>query len=264
MDYLNRFFISLKGFLLVLVIGLAFPKIEWTNLVSASQSGKYLWAAAPIVLCAFGYHILIPVLSSYLNYEKRDLRRVLFIGTFLSWLLYLLWLAITIGIVPPNGFLEMSQHKGSVGEFIFLLAGLIKNKWIEGALHIFTNITVTTCFLGVGLGLFNFLADLLKRPKNLVGRLQIAFFTFTPPTLFALFYPDGFIFALGYAALSVAFSHVMLPAWMVFQLRKKKISSPYRVKGGRFLLTTIFLIGLLLFILQLSVYLGALPVLGMD
>ncbi len=261
-DYLNRFFISSKGLLLILAIGLSFPKVEWTNLVSSSQSIKYLWAAAPIFLTAFGYHILIPVLSSYLNYDKKQLWWVLFWGTFLSWILYLLWLAITMGVMPLSGFLQIAQQKGSVGEFIFLLASFLKNKWIESTLYIFSNITVTSCFLGVSLGLFNFLADLLKSPKNLAGELQITFLTFVPPTLFAIFYPNGFIFALGYAAISVAFSHVMLPAWMVFQLRRKKISTTYRVKGGNFLLGTIFLIGFCLIILQILVYFDALPVLG--
>jgi tyrosine-specific transport protein len=261
-DYINRLFLSVKGFLLVLVIIFAAPKIECANLFSTTQSSKYLWAAAPIFLCAFGYHILIPVLSSYLNYDKKSLRKVLFIGTFLSWILYISWLTITIGIVPQNDFLKIAQEKESVGGFVFLLASLLKNKWVEGALHLFTNITVTTCFLGVGLGLFNFLADLFKRSKSLSGRLQITLFTFIPPTLFALFYPEGFIFALGYAALSVAFSHVILPAWMVFKLRKKQIPSPYQVKGGNFLLGSIVLIGIILMILQILVYVGTLPILG--
>ena len=174
----------------------------------------------------------------------------------------MLWLAVAIGIVPQNDFVKIAQEKESVGEFVFLLAGLLKNKWIEGALHLFSNITVTTCFLGVGLGLFNFWADLLKRPKNLSGKFQIAFFTFLPPILFALFYSEGFIFALGYAALSVAFSHVMLPAWMVFKLRKKNISSSYHVKGGNFLLGAVFFLGLVLIILQILVYFSVLPVLG--
>lgn len=261
-DYLNRVFISLKGVLLILVIALAFPNIEWANLFSTGQSSKYLWAAAPIFLCAFGYHILIPVLCSYLNYEKKYLRRVLFIGTFICWLLYMLWLAVTMGILPLSGFVEISKEKESVGAFVFLLAKFLKNKWTIGALHLFTEVTVTTCFLGVSLGLFNFLADLLQKPRNLSGRLQVAFFTFVPPALFALFYPEGFIIALGYAAISVAFSHVMLPAWMVFKLRSKKITSSYRMTGGNFLLATIFLVGFGLVVLQIMVYLGILPVLG--
>jgi len=261
-DYLNRFFFSLKGILLVLVIALAVPKIEWTNLALAAHSSKYLLAAAPIFLCAFGYHILIPVLSEYLNYEKKQIQLVFFFGSFFTWLLYILWLAVTMGIIPLDGFFQLARQKGSVGEFVSLFSDFVNSKWLESAIHGFANITVVTCFLGVSLGLFDFLADLLKKPKNFLGKLQITFFTFIPPIVFAIFYPKGFILALGNAAICVAFSHVMLPAWMVFQLRKKKIKSSYRVSGGHFLLGIVFWVGLLLIVLQLMADISLLPILG--
>jgi tyrosine-specific transport protein len=261
-DYLNRFFFSLKGFLLVLVVSLLVPKIEYANLVSTSHSSKYLWAAAPIFLCAFGYHILIPVLSQYLNYEKKRICLALFFGSFFTWILYLFWLAVTMGVIPLTSFLELARQNGSVGEFVFLLSSFLQSKWLESAIHGFANITVTTCFLGVSLGLFNFLADFLKKEKNLSGRLQITLATFAPPLAVAIFYPKCFLIALGNAAICVAFSHVMLPAWMAFQLRKKKITTPYRVKGGNFLLASVFLIGLGLIILQVLVDFGLLPIFG--
>lgn len=261
-DYFNRVFFSLKGIFLVLVIGLSIPKMELSKLIVPSFSYKYLWAAAPIFLCSFGYHILIPVLSEYLNYDKKNLIKVLFMGSFLTWALYLLWLAVTMGIVPLESFLQLSEQKGSVGEFISQFSGIVKNRWIIGAVHGFANITVITCFLGVSLGLFNFLADFLKKQKNRSDRLQITLYTFIPPIIFVLFYPKGFILALGNAAISVAFSHVMLPAWMVFKLRKKKIETGYRACGGNFVLATVFLIGLAIIILQLLVDLDLLAIFG--
>lgn len=264
-DYINRFFFSFKGVLLVSVIGFSVSKIEWANLTVPSYiSIKYLWAAAPIFLCTFGYHILIPVLSQYLDYDKKSIRWVLFFGSFATWLLYLAWLAVTMGVVPLDSFLELSREQGSVGEFVALFASFLKSKWAENAIHGFANITVTTCFLGVSLGLFNFLTDALRKYKKLSKRVPVIFFTFIPPVIFTIFYPKGFILALGNAAMFVAFSHVMLPAWMAFQLRRKKIQSPYRVKGGNILLGTVFLIGFILIILQILVDFGALPLFGRE
>lgn len=261
-DYLNRFFFSFKGIFLVLVIALAIPKINFSNLFLSTHSSKYLWAAAPIYLSAFGYHILIPVLSKYLNYDKKNIRLVLFLGSFFTWFLYLLWLAVTMGIIPLDNFFQLGKQNGSVGEFIFIFSRFLKSKLIESAIQGFANITVITCFLGVSLGLFDFLADFLKKEKDLVGKLQITLFTFIPPMIFVIFYPKGFILALGNAAICIAFSHVMLPAWMVFQLRKKEIKTSYKVKGGNFLLGSMFVIGFFLIILQLLVDFGALPVFG--
>lgn len=261
-DYLNRFFFSLKGFLLILVLALAIPKINLSNLVLSSHSAKYLWAAAPIYLSAFGYHILIPVLSKYLNYEKKYIRLVLILGSFFTWLLYVIWLSVTMGAIPLDNFFELAKQKGSVGEFITLFSTVMKSKWIESAIQGFANITVITCFLGVSLGLFDFLADFLKKEKKLLGKFQITLFTFIPPIIFVIFYPKGFILALGNAAICVAFSHVMLPAWMVFNLRKKETKTTYKVKGGNFLLGCVFFIGFVLIILQVLVDFGLLPIFG--
>jgi tyrosine-specific transport protein len=261
-DYLNRLFFSLKALFLLLVLFLSFPKIHISYLSSAQHSGKFLWAAAPIFLCAFGYHILIPVLSQYLNYKKNRIRFVLFLGSFFTLILYLLWLAVTMGAIPRESFLALAEQKGSVGEFVSLFSNLLKSRWIESALLGFANITVTTCFLGVCLGLFDFLADFLKKQKLPKEKMQIALLTFIPPLGFAILFPKGFVFALGNAAIGVAISHVILPAWMVFHLRKKKIASCYQVFGGNLLLGIVFLLGVALILLQLLQDLKALPSFG--
>lgn len=261
-DYLNRFFFSIKGVLLVLVIALSISKINFSNLILATHSSKYLLAAAPIYLSAFGYHILIPPLSKYLNYDIKSIKKVLFLGSFFTWLLYIFWLAVTMGVIPLDGFLTLAKQNGSVGEFILLFCSFLKSRAIETFIQAFANITVITCFLGVSLGLFDFLFDFLKKQKNIQGKLQILVFTFLPPMIFVMFYPKGFILALGNAAICVAFSHVMLPALMVYKLRQKEIKSPYNVKGGNWILGSILFIGALLIVLQLLVDLNALPVFG--
>ncbi|MBI5346705.1 MAG: tyrosine-specific transport protein [Chlamydiae bacterium] len=258
-DYLNRSFLSLKAFFLVLSVILLMPHIDVANIINSNHHFKYILAGSPIFLCSFGYHILIPILAKYLGYEQKKTRLVIFLGTFLTLLIYMFWLFVTLGIVSIDNFIAFLNQKGSTGEFISMIMGLTKSKWANFALNGFVNITVTTSFLGVSLGLFDFLSDAFKRPKTTVGKLQTTFLTFFPPVIFALFYPKGFILALGYAAIAVAFSHVMLPAWMVYKLRKKKIKSPYRVWGGTPLLVCIFMIGLVLIVIQILSNFNLLP-----
>ena len=43
--------------------------------------------------------------------------------------------------------------------------------------------------------------------------------TFIPPVLFSLFYPEGFILALGYAGQMFAFYAVVLPVALVWKAR---------------------------------------------
>jgi tyrosine-specific transport protein len=165
-------------------------------------------------------------------------------------LIYLIWLFEILGIISLDQFSTFLKNQGSTGEFIAMMMGIVNNRWVNFAINGFANITITTSFLGVSLALFNFLADALHRPVTIRGKVEITILTFLPPILFAIFYPKGFVIALGYAGICVAFSLIMLPALMVWQLRKKNMGSSYRVFGGSILLFIIFIIALGLITLQ--------------
>lgn len=261
-DYVNRIFFSFKALFLILSLLLLTPYIDFSKPLLREAQFQYIWAGAPIFLCAFGYHVLIPTLTNYLNRHQKTIRFVIFLGTFLTMLIYLFWLFAILGILSIENFTSFIKEQGSTGEFISMIMSAINNKWVDFAVNGFANITITTSFLGVSLGLSDFLADALRRPKNLRGKIEVSALTFLPPVLFALFYPQGFILALGYAAICVAFSHVMLPSLMVWQLRKRNIASPYRVFGGFPLLLLVFLIGVILIALQIFDRLHLLPVFG--
>lgn len=262
-DILNRFFISIKGILLLLTLILLMPHIQITRLIHQSGPIKYLWAAAPIFLTSFGFHTVIPSLTNYLGRDAKTLKRVILIGTIIPLIIYILWLAATLGIVPLYGrfsFYHVIQTHQSVGGFVSTLDQLIQNKFVRFSINGFSDIAMTTSFLGVSLGLFDFLADGFKRTNSHFGRLQTALLTFIPPLVFALYYPKGFILALGYAAIFVAILEIILPALMVMKLRKSKtLTSTYRVPGGKILLMLVILIGIALITCQLLSVFHVLP-----
>jgi len=251
-DYVNRTFFSVKALFLILSLLLLAPYIDFSQPLLKESNFRYIWAGAPIFLCAFGYHVLIPTLTNYLNGQQKAIRLVIVLGTFLTMVIYLFWLFEILGIISIDKFTHFINSQGSTGEFIAMIMNTVDKKWVNFAINGFANITITTSFLGVSLGLFDFLADALQRPNTLRGKFELSALTFLPPILFAIFYPHGFIMALGYAAICVAFSHVMLPALIVWQLRKRKIPSPYRVFGGKILLFLVLLAGFLLIILQIT------------
>ena len=111
---------------------------------------------------------------------------------------------------------------------------------------------MTTSFLGVSLGLFDFLADGFKRKDDRFGRFQTTLLTFIPPLAFALFFPSGFILALEYSALFAIILEIFLPSLMVYKLRRSStLKSPYRffmnstVAAIFFILIGIALIGII-------------------
>lgn len=91
------------------------------------------------------------------------------------------------------------------------------------------------------------------------GRITLGLLTFIPPLLFALFYPKGFILALGYAGQMFAFYAVVLPAALVWRVRKLHPNLPYRVLGGSALLIISALLGILITMIPFVMKAGYLP-----
>lgn len=253
-DYCNRLLLSFKGILLVGTLVLLMPQVDWINITRQSQEnfGKYFWPMIPIFLCSFVFQLIIPSLSNYLDRRPKELKLTIILGSTITLIIYWLWLLVTIGIVPWIGeysFTSLNSSNGSVGEFIKIIYSFANNnKWVTISINSFSNIAVPTSFLGVTLGLFDFLADGFKRPNTHFGRLQTALLSFIPPFIFAVFYPNGFILALKYAAFFATILVVILPPLMAMNLRKnKEFISPYRVFGGRYLLVLVIAIGIILF-----------------
>lgn len=244
-DILNRFLLSIKGIFLIVMLLLLLPHVNFVDF--AHHDPHLMLAAAPIFLTAFGYHTVIPSLTNYIGKELKTMKWIIICGTTVPLIIYILWLVCTLGIIPLAGtesFSTLAQNKNQVGQFVNFLTDLVHNHWVTLAINGFANIAMTTSFLGVSLGLFDFLADALKRKNTRTGRLQTALITFLPPFLFALFYPQGFILALGYAGVCVAILLVILPALMAYRLRLRQEVQLYRVWGGLPLLIIVILIGI--------------------
>lgn len=263
-DIFNRGLISIKGIALILAIVLLVPHIDFVKLVEQPHHSRYLWGVAPIFMTAFGFHTVIPSLANYLNKDVKALRKVVIWGATIPLILYSLWLVVALGIVPFNGaysFASIAQHHGSVGMLTADIDHFIHSRLIIGSVDTFSNIAMTTSFLGVTLGLFDFLADGFKQSNSHGGRFVTALLTFIPPLVFAIFYPNGFILALNYASLAVAILLIVMPPLMAYQLRKSTIlQSPYRLWGGNTLLMLILLIGIFMVVLSILSNLHLLPV----
>lgn len=128
---------------------------------------------------------------------------------------------------------------------------------------IFADLALLTSFLGVSLGLFEFMGDTLRKPGATKSRIRASIVTYTPPLIFALFYPQGFIMALGYAAIALAVLAIFLPIAMVTKVRQKKTDSQYyQVLGGKPALIFTGIVGFIIVTAQLLITVGVLPALG--
>lgn len=252
-DYANRGLITIKGALLFIAIASLLPHININTITQSHHipiNNKYFFAMLPIFLCAFGYHTVIPSLRMYIGDRPKELKRMIVCATTFALVVYLFWLLVTLGVVPKHGENSFSSiNDNSVKGFINIITLLAHSKWVSMGIHGFSNVAMTTSFLGVTLGLFDFLADGCKRSDSRFGRTQTALLTFIPPLIFALYFPGGFILALKYAAIFVAILEIVLPALMIYKLRRNpQLSSPCLVGGGNVTLFLIGIIGLVLIV----------------
>jgi len=260
-DMFNRGLLSVKGALLIFSLIFLIPHLDVSKIIAEKRSISYLWAGIPIFLCSFGFHHIIPSLTNYVGKSAKELKKIIIIGITIPLVFYIIWIFCTFCIVPLYGKESLtSVQDGSVGQFIQIIIAITQSKPVSFFINGFSNIAMTTSFLGVALGLFDFLADALSRTDCYRGRFQTILITLIPPLFFAIFFPDGFLLALGYAGVFVAILLIILPALMVYKLRKdKKHPSPYRAFGNNFMLFFVMFIGLVVIAIQILANLKLLP-----
>ena len=250
-DYVNRFLLTTKGVLLFTSIALLIFNIDLSNIYYNAElhSEKYLLVAAPIFLCAFGFHVVIPSLRNYIGFNRKALQFIIFCGTTICLLIYLLWLLAVLGVVPLTA---IKNGGNSIDKLVNAISKLISNKTAIASINCFASISMTTSFLGVALSIFDFLADGCKRANTKLGRLQTALITFIPPIIFVIYFPQGFVMALGYASIFVAILLVIFPAIMTYKLKKTSdMSNKNNLLFNKYILFGVIAIGIAIVLLQI-------------
>ncbi|MCE5293450.1 MAG: hypothetical protein LLF94_02395 [Chlamydiales bacterium] len=246
-DAINRVFMFglIVSFGVLLVVSL--PHIHLANLSTARW--QYVLPSLSIVLTAFGYHVVIPSLASYLHDDIKKLEKAIWIGSALPFIGYCFWQLATLGLVPLTG-IDAAYSQGMSGAEV--LAEISQSNWITGVGTLFAFFAIITSFLGVSMSLLDFLADGLK--KNVVFRFKTLLFAvaFLPPLYFALSYKRAFLSALEYAgAYGVVVLLAIIPALMTWRKRyslhlKGGIIAP----GGKPALIVFMLISLSFIVLE--------------
>ncbi|WP_019614463.1 aromatic amino acid transport family protein [Psychromonas ossibalaenae] len=259
-DIINRVLFTLKVIALFVMLWLLIPHIQSQHLIDMPVHKGLIISALPVVFTSFGFHGSIPSVVRYVGVDIKSLRKIMLIGSAVPLLVYILWQAASQGVLNQSDLIAST----TLGAFISTLSSMLNNPLVSKSVSIFADLALATSFLGVSLGLFDFISDTLKRTNCLKGRLQTALVTFVPPLCFALFYPQGFITALGYAAIALVILALFLPVAMVVAQRKthQKTAQCYQVRGGTAALYTVTGAGLLIIAAQLLQMAGFIPAVG--
>ena len=261
-DLFNRFLFSAKIIFLVVMLALLMPHIHKVNLLTLPLQQGLALSAIPVIFTSFGFHGSVPSIVSYMNGNIRKLRWVFITGSAIPLVAYIFWQLATLGSINSTTFMGLLANHAGLNGLLQALREVVASPHVELAVHLFADLALATSFLGVALGLFDFLADLFLRRNTVAGRMQTGVVTFLPPLAFALFYPRGFVMALGYAGVALAVLALLIPSMLAWQSRKHNPQANYRVAGGAPALALVFLCGIVVIAVQFSIAAGLLPEVG--
>lgn len=231
-----------------------------TIAVQEQQYLPYLLIALPACLVSFGYHGNVPSLVKYFHRDVSKVVKSIVFGTGLALVIYLIWQFAIHGNLPRAEFAPVIAKDGDVGALLVALGAYVQTGWIGTLLNAFAYMAITSSFLGVALGLFDYLSDLFKIDDSALGRAKTALLTFLPPLILSLNSPFGFVTAIGFAGLAATIWAAIVPALLARATRKRFPQSSYRVYGGTFMIYFVILFGLLNIFAQIGAKIGIIPV----
>ena len=210
---------------------------------SNASYAPYLLMTLPFCLASFGYHGNVPSLMKYYGKDPKTIVKCLVYGTLMALALYTIWLLATMGNIPRPEFIGIAEKGGNIDVLVQALSGVLNSRSLDLLLVVFSNFAVASSFLGVTLGLFDYLADLFGFDDSALGRLKTALLTFAPPVVGGLLFPNGFLYAIGYAGLAATIWAAIVPALLARASRKRFGSPKFRVWGGKPMITLILVFG---------------------
>jgi len=177
-----------------LLIGTGAPEVKADNLMYQNWSTAFI--GVPLILTSFSFQTMVPSLTPYLNRDPKKLRWCVVGGTSITLLVYIMWQWLVLGIVPAegnNGLIQALNEGAIATQF---LSKSSQNQWVIVIAGFFGFFALVTSFLGMSLGLFDFLSDGLGIPKKGWGKLKLGFLIAAPTLLFAIFYERAFLVAM--------------------------------------------------------------------
>lgn len=253
-DVFNKWIFIIKIIFLTIVLVLLAPQIHYVNLLSLPISKASILLVLPVIFTSFGFHVNIPSIVDYMDGDQRKLKRIVIIGSAIPLAIYLLWQLMVLGSIEQYAFLSILENQSSIQGLLVAIRKMVQLPIINVSFNVFAAAALVTSFLGVSLGLFDYIADLTVKHKQINKTFIVSLLTFVPPVTFALFYPEGFVLALGYAAIPLVFLVLFLPVFLINRLyRIKNIKVTWR---KRLILLTIVCVGILLILLQIGIATG--------
>ncbi len=264
--YMGQNILGRVNSILFIAMVLAYALLVASGLseVKPSLLKGQLWSSSlmglPFFLTSFSFQTMVPSLTPYLNRNRKALYGSIIGGTLLAFLIYALWQMLILGIIPVEGDFGLRQALCNNHPATLYLSEHVGVGILSKVAEFFSFFAITTSFLGITMGLFDFLSDGLKIPKKGLGKVFLGALIALPTLFFVAKFENAFIAALDISGgLGDSLLNGMIPVlmvWSALYFVKYKGAKPFF--GGKPLLVVTFLFFLFSLVVELLIQTGCL------
>lgn len=257
-------FLMMCGMVIALVVSmsgmLSRLRVEvLTGAVGGGGQFVFVWCAVSTYLTSFCFHASVPSLMKYIGKDGKTINACLRYGTLLALLCYFVWILAADGSIPRSEYPNIIAAGGNVGNLLAAAGANVASRLAIGFLEAFSLLAVATSFLGAGLGLFDYMADLCDFDDSRLGRTKTMLVTLAPPMVCGLIWPDGFLPAIGWAGFAASVWSVIVPALLLVACRRQFSPIGYFAPGGVALPPLLALYGILVAVCHVLIVFDLLP-----
>ncbi len=252
---LLSFVLGVSGLATRIDLGILFDSVN-----EGGRYAPYALAMLPVALTSFGYHHSVASLRAYYG-EERKAQKAILGGTSIALLFYLAWLITIFGNLPRADFGPVVAQGGDVNVLLAALGSAIDSERVASLISAFSAAAILSSFVGVGLGTFDFMADLFGFGNDRKGRTRTWAITFVPPLALSLLAPFGFVLAIGYAGAAAAVWACIIPALLAWKSRKLDGGrTGFMAPGGQAVILLVLVFGVVTVVFHFLGLAGVLPV----
>src|SRR3990167_1119902 len=250
-DYTNRCLMTLKsGLFFAFLVSLA-SKFNVHALSLNIPSNQFSGSLLIVALTSYGFAVLVPSLRSYYQSDVLKLRKIIFWGTGIPFLCYIIWVTLVLALIPYTGTYGLKSIADSahpLSDLQSALSDVFHMQWLVQIMNIFSAICILTSFLANSISFTDFIADGYGLYHNGKKKVSVYLIAYAPALATVLFFPRAFLLGLSIAGWMAIIQLLLLPGLILWYARyiTKNSISPYQVIGGKPLLVGFIIISILL------------------
>ena len=219
-----NFFANLSSLMVLLLMGVIFIAIVHIGCThsdvqrATNFQPNELMNFLPILFTSFGVQGCCSYACSYLENDRKKLRRAFLIGLCIPAAVYFFWILCVLKNAYSsdlNFFQRLQTHQVSVGELILFLCESSSYQWMGVSLKILTLFAIVTSMVGVSIGVLQSLQAFL--PKW-VAKALLCFI----PVFLNLTIADAFLKVLSFASIMLVIFAILIPYALLGKIQQKR------------------------------------------